>query len=1438
MKKFLLLILVLALTLSTFVACGEPKDETPEVTTDAKTEGTTEKVEGTSEDTTDEVTTDELIPEPTALEEAMAYVHQLYKDNIAQTVANYDLVKSVTIGDESFSVVWTIEGTDKVTIVDKDDIYVTVVVPEQGDADIPYTIKATITSGEETVTREYERVVPKFAVNTHEEYMAAKQDDVLTIQGIVVAMNAKSAGNTRNHLFLADETVKGGYYIYQMEADPIESGIQVGMTVTVTGPASPYSGMMEIKGGQAKIVDTTIKTVDVLDITEKFAAGENLAKFVGLPVTIKGVTITDQELGGTSDYLNFELNGAKAYVRTYKTDFPTTLQASDKDTIDAFHAANRGNTADATGILVLYSGAPYLIPMSVDCFTNVQQPERNDAEKAEFELSTITVAGKLTSDTVLTLPVVGGVYDNVTITWASNSEYAVVDGATVTITIPDAATEITLTATAVCGSETKTAEFTIKLSKTLTSVSDAIAMGAGKEHNTYTDDKYLVGGIITEVYNETYGNMKITDENGNILTIYGTYSADGADRYDAMATKPVAGDYIVVLGIIGQYNGTPQVKNGWIVTHKTTTSIEDANTLGGTFEKNNYTEDKYLVTGTVKEIQNATYGNIVIEDANGNSILVYGTYDSTGANRFDAMTTQPKVGDIVTVYGIVGYYSAPQLKNAWIVNIVAGEEPEPAPEISDLTGNGMASPDQYRENGNVVVNDGQANVWILNNRANGITGVDNISFRGWVFLGDGINVEIADFGYMLGIGTDIVWGSAPIVDEAIFAPLEGRTATRRYDITIDLTSLAAGEYDVFLYVKDADGNIYKIDIWAEVWVKVEAPAAPADPTPDSTLTITEVIALGSSKEHNVYTEGKYYVTGVITEVYNTQYGNMKITDADGNILTIYGTYDATGENRYDVMTTQPVAGDTVTIYGIVGQYNGTPQVKNGWITAHTPAVTPDPDPDPDPDPTPSTEIVFDFGDNGDAAHFDGTELTADKTYTSGSYELVLTNVSKVYDGALDAKGNSCLKLGTSKAIGTFTFTVPADINSVIIYAARYKSYADNNVIIVNGTTHTLSGASNDGQYDAIVIDTSATKTIVVETTTSGAKPRAMINSIVFSTAAGGSTPTPDPEPTPDADPTPDTTLTIVEVLALGSSKEHNIYTTGKYYVTGVITEVYNTTYGNMKITDDAGNILTIYGTYSADGSARYDAMTSKPVAGDTVTIYGVVGQYNGTPQIKNGWITEFTHEHNYADATCTAPKTCACGATDGEANGHNYVDGACTTCGAACPHTDVAAGETCGVCGVTVPAEEGGDVEVTVATATLTPNTTENINSFASGDDITSYTSLAGSEVFTLTVGDKTNNSNQVYISTSGEIRLYSDNSDYLGNTLTINSTKKIVSIAITYSGTSRSGATFTIGDTTVAGGTNITEETITVNANSVTIANNKTSGQLRITSIVITYEA
>ena len=312
------------------------------------------------------------------------------------------------------------------------------------------------------------------------------------------------------------------------------------------------------------------------------------------------------------------------------------------------------------------------------------------------------------------------------------------------------------------------------------------------------------------------------------------------------------------------------------------------------------------------------------------------------------------------------------------------------------------------------------------------------------------------------------------------------TVTWAVDVAEDLVKIVAGEnntvvidvnednqtetaYKLTATVSDKDGNKKEV-----VFDHILPKAVAKDGTE---FSVAEIIAMGAAKEHNTYTDYKYKVTGVITEVYNTQYGNMKITDDAGNILTIYGTFSADGALRYDAMEVKPVAGDTVTIYGIVGQYNGTPQIKNGWIVAHTP------------------------GEGG---------TTEDPTEPS----------------------------------------TPAD-----------------------------------------------------PTTPTEPKPT-------------------DPVTPPVSEPAADSTLSVKDAINLALSKEHNIYTTGKYYVTGKITEIYNTQYGNMKITDDAGNILTIYGTYSADGSTRFDAMSSQPKVGDTVTIYGIVGQYNGTPQIKNGWIVK------------------------------------------------------------------------------------------------------------------------------------------------------------------------------------------------------------------------
>ena len=344
-----------------------------------------------------------------------------------------------------------------------------------------------------------------------------------------------------------------------------------------------------------------------------------------------------------------------------------------------------------------------------------------------------------------------------------------------------------------------------------------------------------------------------------------------------------------------------------------------------------------------------------------------------------------------------------------------------------------------------------------------------------------------------------------------------------------------------------------------------------------TLTIPEAIELGKTFEHNTYSTDKYYVTGIVKNVYNTQYGNMYIVDEDGNELTVYGTYDATGEKRYDAMANAPQAGDTVKLLSVVGLYSNAPQLKNAWILEVTPAsdaakiaiekaaltvtnsctgateielatagavradvvitwtvvagsdiatyadgkltIT-----NPAAETTvtvkatltcgetkdeasfnivvshkdegatePSELAVFEFGANGSAAHVDGNAYSGTKSYTENGYTLSLTGMEKVYGPAYDAKGNSCIKLGTSSVVGKFSFTVPENVTKVVIKVAKYK--ANTTKINVNGTAYTINTNSNDGAYTDIEIDTTTTKTVSFATVSGGV--RAMVNSITF-----------------------------------------------------------------------------------------------------------------------------------------------------------------------------------------------------------------------------------------------------------------------------------------------------------------------------------------------------
>ena len=77
-----------------------------------------------------------------------------------------------------------------------------------------------------------------------------------------------------------------------------------------------------------------------------------------------------------------------------------------------------------------------------------------------------------------------------------------------------------------------------------------------------------------------------------------------------------------------------------------------------------------------------------------------------------------------------------------------------------------------------------------------------------------------------------------------------------------------------------------------------------------------------------------------------------------------------------------------------------------------------------------------------------------------------------------------------------------------------------------------------------------------------------------------------------------------------------------YELTGVITSVTNTTYGNFYLKDETGEVL-IYGLCSPEGAQKYWAASGAKV-GDTITVQTVRTSFNNAPQGKDALFVKLT----------------------------------------------------------------------------------------------------------------------------------------------------------------------------------------------------------------------
>lgn len=95
-------------------------------------------------------------------------------------------------------------------------------------------------------------------------------------------------------------------------------------------------------------------------------------------------------------------------------------------------------------------------------------------------------------------------------------------------------------------------------------------------------------------------------------------------------------------------------------------------------------------------------------------------------------------------------------------------------------------------------------------------------------------------------------------------------------------------------------------------------------------SVIEGLTVAEFKNKEVSTEVWYRLTGTISNIYNTQYGNFYLTDEAGDQITVYGLKENESAGNQSFANLGLKEGDKVTLIGNVGEYNSNKQVVNAY----------------------------------------------------------------------------------------------------------------------------------------------------------------------------------------------------------------------------------------------------------------------------------------------------------------------------------------------------------------------------------------------------------------------------------------------------------------------------------------------------------------------------
>ena len=388
------------------------------------------------------------------------------------------------------------------------------------------------------------------------------------------------------------------------------------------------------------------------------------------------------------------------------------------------------------------------------------------------------------------------------------------------------------------------------------------------------------------------------------------------------------------------------------------------------------------------------------------------------------------------------------------------------------------------------------------------------------------------------------------------------------------------------------------------------------------FALDEVIAV--STEATDANTGKYYSNGEQIRLYQTGAAKLILTAADGykiSSVTLEYASQNTGilveAASGEAVAFENVQSATFTVGNSGSATNGQARITSFSVTyaaaegGETP-VEPGDEPVAEWAEITFTEATAAGVFNDTVFTVEGSEFSLKCVDTDGKLKTTANNASF---GTVEDRHDYAYRLqtgGKSSSKNNMELNIPAD--GQLRFAARTATASDETrtVVLVQGTDtiynkvavdkDTVKGASNPRIFNFAYVNVKAGKVAV-------SYPVNGVNFYSFAFKAGAAEePVVEPEGPKNLG-----AKTIAEFLELKN-------TTDTCILTGVVSNIVNTTYGNFDLTDESGKVY-VYGLLTPAGESKKFADLNVAEK-DTLTVLAIYNEHNGNPQAKNAIFVE------------------------------------------------------------------------------------------------------------------------------------------------------------------------------------------------------------------------